>query len=203
VKPSPLDVLLFLAENGAAAAPVRASTTAIAERVHASQQTVSRWVRELQKDGLVQRKRGGLSITAQGLRTLTRYAVKPSARREFNGVVFSGFRDGARFMPLYAPRIRFLLGYEPYAGTLNIKLAVPHTLSGGMRIPPFETRGVQCGGIALLPCIVGGKSRGAIVLPERTHYGNNVLEIIAPVRLRRSLRLRNGSAVTVQLLENK
>ena len=203
MKPSPLDVLLFLAENGAAAAPVRASTTAIAERVHASQQTVSRWVRELEKDGQVKRARRGLSITSQGMRTLSRYAVRPPARREFRGVVFSGFRDGARFMPLYAPKIRSLLGYEPYAGTLNIKLDVPHALSGGMRVAPFEIRGVQCGGVALLPCLIGGKARGAIVLPERTHYGNNVLEIIAPVRLRRSLRLRNGSEVVVQLLENK
>ena len=203
MKPSPLDVLLFLAENGAAAAPVRASTTAIAERVKASQQTISRWVRELEKDGQVKRNRHGLSITAQGMRTLTRYAVKPSSRREFRGVVFSGFRDGARFMPLYAPRIRALLGYEPYAGTLNIKLEVPHTLSGGIRVAPFEMRGVQCGGVALLPCLICGKARAAIVLPERTHYGNNVLEIIAPVRLRRSLRLRNGSEVAVQLLEKE
>ena len=49
--------------------------------------------------------------------------------------------------------------------------------------------------------LIEGKIRGAIVVPEVTRYGEDVVELLAPVYLRRALKLRDGDQVTVEILD--
>jgi riboflavin kinase len=39
--------------------------------------------------------------------------------------------------------------------------------------------------------------KSAVIIPERTHYPANLLEIIAPVNLREKLHLRDGDEVNI------
>ena len=47
--------------------------------------------------------------------------------------------------------------------------------------------------------IVEEKVESAIVLPIRAHYGEDVIEIIAPQPLRRVLKLKDGDLVHVRV----
>lgn len=39
----------------------------------------------------------------------------------------------------------------------------------------------------------------AVVVPDRTHYPSDLIEIIAPVKLRDALKLKDGDRVVTQL----
>ena len=41
---------------------------------------------------------------------------------------------------------------------------------------------------------------GAVIMPKRTHYSKDVLEVIAPVSLRERLGLKDGDEVEVEVL---
>ena len=43
------------------------------------------------------------------------------------------------------------------------------------------------------------EGRGAIVLIDRTHYTPSILEVVAPVRLRDELGLKDGDTVIVEV----
>ena len=120
---------------------------------------------------------------------------------KFNGKVFSGNGGGKKFLDLQwvKRQINALLGFTPYAGTLNIRLSdenIAHRklLEKAASITVHPAEG-YCSGklfkasISLLEC--------AIVIPEVAGYPRNVLEIIAPVNLREKLQLVDGDEVIV------
>ena len=41
--------------------------------------------------------------------------------------------------------------------------------------------------------------RGAVVTPERSHYPHDLLEIISPVHLRKTLELNDGDEVKITI----
>jgi riboflavin kinase len=120
---------------------------------------------------------------------------------KFSGKVFSGKGGGKKFLDLQwvKRQINAILGFTPYAGTLNIQLSneslARRTLLGkaaSMTVYPAEG---YCSGklfkasIDMLEC--------AIVIPEVASYPENILEIIAPVNLREKLQLADGDEITV------
>jgi riboflavin kinase len=120
---------------------------------------------------------------------------------ELNGTVLSGVGGGKKFLelPYVKQKIKEKLGFAPYAGTLNVKL----TKESAKRIKLLEkTRTIKicpaegyCTG-ALFKAFIG-ILECAIVVPEVEGYPNDLLEIIAPVNLRKMLQLEDGSEVTV------
>ncbi len=42
---------------------------------------------------------------------------------------------------------------------------------------------------------------GAVIVPERTHYPEDIIEIIAPVKLRDYLNVNDGSIVEVEVIK--
>lgn len=119
------------------------------------------------------------------------------------GVVAGGVGEGAYFMSLDWVRraVRDTVGFDPYPGTLNVRLVDGATvarwreLAGraalALRPPSPET----CGG-QLVPVVVGDVP-AAVVVPDVTRYGDDVLEVLAAVRLRDHLGLRDGDLVTL------
>jgi len=120
---------------------------------------------------------------------------------ELNGIVVSGGGDGKKFIevPWVKQQITEKLGFTPYPGTLNIKLAEKNAeqrklveKAPSSKISPAE--GYYNGRlfkafIGILEC--------AIVLPEVPDYPKTLLEIIASVNLRKALQLEDGFEVTV------
>ena len=125
----------------------------------------------------------------------------------FEGVVVSGTGEGAYFLGLDWVRNEILRvgGFEPYPGTLNLRLGVDalprwsrlRKDAGASLIPP-EPDG--CGG-RLIPVLVGDTVPAAVVVPDITRYGEELVEIVAPVHLRTRLGLQDGDRLKLTILE--
>jgi riboflavin kinase len=124
-----------------------------------------------------------------------------------SGTVVSGIGEGKYYMSLapYKEQFKTHLGFEPYPGTLNIRLShssIPVRKKidalDWIRIKGFSTDGRTFGDAKCLPCRIGAISCG-IVKPGRTHYPEDIIEVIAPVALRRKLGVEDTDTVTVEV----
>ena len=122
-----------------------------------------------------------------------------------NGVVASGLGQGAHFMslPWVQDAVRRLIGFTPYPGTLNVRLdadmvGVWRRIQNHRAIvlapPPPEPCGAR-----LFPVTVAPDVEAAVIVPDVTRYGDDLLELIAPVHLRSRLVLLDGDPVTLQI----
>jgi len=214
--------LYKLAELGAARRTVKVSTEYFAEKMSLSQQTASRYLIQLEKKEWIKR-----SITPEGcliritdagqqelkhlysnLRLIFEAAYPPSVTLE--GTLFTGLGEGAYYISKDGYRKQFIekLGFDPYPGTLNIKLTTDYDVKTRVELeayPAIELQGFEnesrsFGGVKCYPAIINNKVKGAILTAMRTHYDASVLEIIAPVFLRGSLKLKDGQKVKVEVL---
>ncbi len=118
-----------------------------------------------------------------------------------NGTILSGVGGGQYYLnlPGVKQQIREKLGFEPYPGTLNVRLSeesaekrqelqhdAEHLIRPQVRSYP---------GILIKAKI--GPQECAIIHPEDPNYPQNIVEIIAPINLRRELKLSDGSEVTI------
>jgi riboflavin kinase, archaea type len=121
------------------------------------------------------------------------------------GVVTSGLGQGAFFMslPWVCEAVRRLAGFTPYPGTLNVRL-VPDMIGswrelrrrGGLVLQPPPDQ--PCGA-RLYPVVVAPGIGAAIIVPDLTRYGDDVLEVIAPIELRGRLGLQDGASIGIML----
>jgi riboflavin kinase len=213
--PSLLELLLL----GAKSKPVQLTTSQLAARLGKSQQAASNHILELERSGFITRHRQGrafsLRITDKGLNELASFYLMMKSMMEeapeiyeFHGQVFTGLGEGAYYMSLqgYREQFRARLGFEPYPGTLNLKLksALEMQRFGelkqrpGIRVEGFSDGSRTYGGLKFYSALVEDE-RGAVLAIDRTHYDNSVLEVIAPVRLRDSLGLTDGVTVNVKV----
>jgi len=216
-----LYLLLKLAEMGAYKRTAKISTEYLAKKTGISQQTSSRYLIELERKGWLQRNKspdGGLiKIEEQGIRELQKLysglkilmekTYPPSVTLE--GTVFTGLGEGAYYIgkESYRKQIAEKLGFEPYPGTLNVKLTSDYDIKTRQELeayPAIEVMGFQnedrsFGLVKCYPAIIGGKIKGALVTALRSHYDASVLEIIAPVCLRKQLGLKDGNKVKVEI----
>jgi len=214
--------LYKLAELGACSRTVKVSTEYLAEKIGASQQTASRHLIDLEKIGWIKRTitpEGCLTkITDSGmaelkklysdLRLIFEAAYPPSVTLE--GTLFSGLGEGAYYVTKEGYRKQFMekLGFDPYPGTLNLKLTTEYdvkTMSELEAYPAVEIQGFKdesrtFGAVKCYPAIINNKVKGAVVYAMRSHYNTSVLEIIAPVFLRGRLKLKDGNKVKVEIL---
>lgn len=119
------------------------------------------------------------------------------------GRVLSGVGEGKIFTNLDWARQQFQekICFKPYPGTLNIlligedeKIRRLRSLKGIKIEPPERFFGGRC-----FRALIMNRIGGAIVIPDSSRHPSNVLEIIAPVNLRRELSLRDGDEVDVQV----
>jgi riboflavin kinase, archaea type len=122
-----------------------------------------------------------------------------------DGVVTSGLGQGAYFMglPWVRDAVHRLIGFTPYPGTLNVRLdaemvAVWLRIRDGHAIvlapPPAEPCGAR-----LFPVVVAPDVEAAVIVPDVTRYGEDLLELIAAVHVRSRLALRDHDSVTLRL----
>lgn len=212
-----LPVLLELARAGAHLAPRQLTTEELARRLGISQPTAARRLADLQERGLIARRLGprgrGISLTSAGLAALrslhselgATLGEKPRAM-ELVGQVVSGLGEGSYYMSQEGYRRQFKreLGFEPYPGTLDIRLdktslGFRATLSElpGKRIEGFKVPERTFGPVVCFPAILRG-TQVAVILPSRGHH-TDVIELVAPKNLRKSLRLADGDTVKVEV----
>jgi len=139
---------------------------------------------------------------------------RPPGQLDFRGTVFTGFGEGGYYVSLggYAKPFVEALGFRPFPGTLNLRLSNESMIEQrrrleflkGVEVAGFRDRTRTYGPVKCFKALIGGKSRGAVLAIERTHYDSSVLEVISPVNLRKTLRLEDGDecSVTVYLVRD-
>jgi riboflavin kinase len=125
------------------------------------------------------------------------------------GTLFTGFGEGAYYLAKDGYRRQFIekLGFDPYPGTLNLKLTNEYDIKTRMELenyPAIELHGFEnesrtFGSAKCYPATIANKMKGAVLTAMRTHYDFSVLEITAPVFIRGSLKLKDGHKVKVEI----
>ncbi len=213
-----LQCLKVIALRGGCKGPVFVSSQSIGKMLAISQQTASRRLKGLESRGLITR-----TIAADGQHVTITGSGEEELRMEYqdycrifsernkgyilSGMVVSGIGEGKYYMSLepYKQQFNTHLGFEPYPGTLNIRLSssslpVRKKIDAldWIRIKGFSTDGRTFGDAKCLPCRIGTIPCG-IVMPGRTHYPEDIIEVIAPVALRRKLGVEDTDTVTVEV----
>ncbi|MEM4497276.1 MAG: DUF120 domain-containing protein [Nitrososphaerota archaeon] len=211
-------ILLYLAEKGAVVEGVKTSTAALARELGISQQSVSRLLMELAREGLIERESSGRSmvirLTDEALElALSLYAklkeiLESPSEMILTGRVFTGLGEGAYYIqiPFYMRQFEEKLGFKPYPGTLNLKLirrddVLKRALverAARIEIERFSDGRRSYGGARCIKARVGEED-AAIIFIERTHYPRDVIEILSPVCLRERLGLKDGDIVSVRV----
>lgn len=212
------DPLLELGLMNAAQQPIQISVVEFSERLRTSPMTASRRLKELEDSGLIARTRSGRSqaiiITKMGSNELKEqylayksiFEAKPSI--ELEGTIVSGLGEGKYYLSIrgYTKQFEELLGFAPYPGTLNIKLADESAAArvrldniAPVYISSFKTSNRTYGGIKSYVASIGGLD-GAIIVPDRSHYHNDIIETIAPVSIKKTLKIDNGDSIKVVVI---
>ena len=205
--------LLELAKRGADREYVRISSREIGSSLGKSQQTASRILLQMEEEGLVERAREGrhqrVKVTPPGLAQLR--SMHDDLSRIFEsaiieGRLFTGVGEGSYYMSQegYRSQFREKLGFEPYPGTLNLR--VPScsvqeiSMRPGIKIEGFRDGDRSFGGGRCYPVKLGSNENCAIFLPDRTHYPPDVLEIVSSSRLRSEMGVADGDVVCLEVL---
>jgi len=211
---------LKLATMGGVKHPIIITSSALGQAQGLSQQTASRRLIELERRGLIKRemlrKGQAVMLTEDGLKALG--AVYFELKQVFEGEIasltlvgeiFTGMGEGAYYVSREGYRRQFIskLGFNPYPGTLNIKLSDAQSLRNrallelfkGIEIEGFSDSGRTFGPVKCFKATIDGRVEGALVMARRSHYGRDVVELIAPVDLRKTLGLKDGDVVKAEI----
>lgn len=221
VGPAEVSVLKLVALEGGTVGDVKISCSDFATRLDVSNQTISRRLQRLERADLVSRETVSdgqwVSVTDAGYGILRaefdayREIFDEEPSLELIGEVTSGMGEGRHYISLSGYRRQFIerLGYEPFAGTLNIDLEQESVRRRSSKqrfesiyIDGWEDDDRTYGPARCYPAIVetadGNRYREAHTIePERTHHDEDKLEVIAPEKLRDVLDLEDGDVITI------
>ncbi|MHC1611235.1 MAG: DUF120 domain-containing protein [Candidatus Methanospirareceae archaeon] len=214
-----------LALLGAMEQPVKLSASNFARVIESSVQTAARRLQELEREGLAHRRITAdgqwILLTKKGIEQLKKeyheyrelFFSRPRMEVEIGGRLITGLGEGEYYTTLegYKKQFEEKLGFIPFPGTLNLSLdllsiAARKKLDGrkGIKIESFKSENRTFGGATCFPCkiLVNGAEgiKSAVIIPDRTHYPEDVLEIISPVYLRGELNLKNGDEIRIRVV---
>ena len=198
------------------------TSTDIGIEINKSQQAASKVILELQELKYVERVKKGhgylIKVTDEGFSTVKKmseflYLALHSSpgKVHFSGTLVSGMGEGKYYMSLDGYRKQFekKIGYIPFPGTLNIRIVDPLSLENREKIESFRYHFIDgfsdskrtYGWVKCYPVILNGNEKisSDLLILERTHHDNNMLEIIAPVNIKKALNLKNGDNVKITL----
>ncbi len=218
VDPEDLECLKRIALRGGLTDSVFLNSQSLGTELGISPQTASRRLKSLEQQNLVQRtiiadgqqitlSEDGESVLRQEYCDYYRLFGGKEKNIQFPGIVESGLGEGAYYMslPRYTQQFEKILGFSPYPGTLNLRLspvAVQRrkrlTIADWFLVEGFVSEGRTFGQVRCLPCMIGTIPCG-IVVPGRSHYPDALVEVIAPVGLRRELDLKDGDEVVIEV----
>ncbi len=216
IEPRHISILKEIALNGGTERFVKLSTFEVGRKIGISQQSASRWLKEITALSLIERRKSGreiyVKITKKGIYALKREfyiyidifkAPKPIS---IKGNVISGIGEGKYYVMKHGYRTQIIdkLFFDPYPGTLNVKVEPIYEQEieklrnkKGIIIDGFIEDGRKYGKVFSFFCIINGYP-GALIIPEMSNYAN-IVEIIADTSLREKIKLRDESRVSVDI----
>jgi riboflavin kinase, archaea type len=146
----------------------------------------------------------------------------------FKGNIVTGMGEGAYYMSLegYKKQFQHKLGYKPFPGTLNVKIEDKSYMNSrkdlinypSIYIDGFKNSDRTFGWVRCYPATISQDpklpqegidsqsndycSEVHVLLLERTHHNNNLLEVIGPLNLKESCNLKNGDSVVIKIRES-
>ncbi len=220
MKDSYLLPLLTLAKKGKVKGSVYISSKDLGKELGVSQQTASRWLKELESFGAIERifVKGGqtITLTEHGKNYLKTFFVdmcelfnKKNDELTIDGTIVSGIGEGKYYVsrPFYKKQFEDGLGFSPYPGTLNIKLTDETDILLRKFLDRYPSvilksgtdEGRSFGNVRCYKAMIDGKVEGAVIIPLRTHHPQNVVEIIAPKNLKNFLKKKDGELIRITI----
>ncbi len=212
--------LSYLLSKGAKHNFVTVTTSSLGMHIKKSQQAASRHLVELEQNQFIERLISGrnisVRITPKGFSEITKISSilqnsldsSPSCV-DLGGILVSGMGEGAYYMGLdgYTRQFVSKIGYNPFPGTLNIRLddkihreALKQfdTLEG-IKIDGFSDGKRTYGWVKCFPAKLNDSVDCELVVLERTHHDGSIAELISKVSLREAAELHDGSKVYVRI----
>ncbi len=207
-----------LALLGAHQKPITLSSIEFALHIDSSPQTAARKLKNLEDDKLISRQilhsgqliaitKNGIAVLQKELNDYQEIFSGNGSKKILSGKVITGLGEGQYYISLEGYRTQFQekLGFDPYPGTLNIKLdqqsiELRKRINANIKISGFTDRNRTFGSGSCFNVMISDM-RCAVITPERTHYPEDIIEVIAPVNLREYLNIKDGSAVHVEVVK--
>jgi len=213
-----IEYLKKLALRGAVNKTVKVSSSEFHKHTGDSSKTAARKLKQMEEERLIERKivPGGqlIKMTEKGIEILKNEYVEYNRifssepyTLELEGNLVKGLGEGQYYIniPGYRKQFEEKLHFVPFPGTLNVQLSENSSALRNMllempavRIEGFNDGERTFGGGNCYPIRVEG-IEAAVIVPERTHYPSDLIEIIAPVKLRDALKLKDGDRIVTQV----
>lgn len=204
---------------------VELTTTEIAKKIKRSQQLASKELLDLEFFGYISRnkksKKYTIKVTEKGYQQVYDLFLFLKTAIEsfkyiidFEGHIITGMGEGAYYMSLngYKQQFKEKLGYEPYPGTLNIKLnsmLYVEAKKEMLKYPSIDIEGFSdqsrtFGWVKCYPAYINDSVNinSSILILERTHYDDSIIEIIAPFSIKEQFSLKNGDYIRLKVNTN-
>ncbi|QUC64990.1 CTP-dependent riboflavin kinase [Nitrosopumilus sp. K4] len=212
--------LAYLLSKGAKHNFVTITTSSLGKNIDKSQQAASKHLLELENNQFIERIISGrnisVKITPKGfsemvkLSTILQKSLNSSPSHvELKGVLVSGMGEGAYYMSLkgYTKQFKSKIGFVPFPGTLNVRLdkkvhqeAIKQfeTLDG-IKIKSFSDGKRTYGWVKCFPAKLNNSIDCQLIILERTHHDDSIVELISKICIRKSGKLKDGSKVTIKI----
>lgn len=174
---------------------------------------------KMEKEGYIERRMVGracyVRLTEKAVNDLSELYTELKRNIErpvevvLEGRVFSGMGEGAYYisLPWYRDQIRRKLGFDPYPGTLNVNLLSWDAIQNrrlvskyaDIVIEGFKDKSRTYGGARAILASFNNSDLCAILYIERTHYSDNVIEVVSPIYLRGKYNLSDGDKVRISV----
>jgi len=213
--------LSYLLSKGAKYNFVTITTSSLGKNIHKSQQAASKHLLELEQNKFINRIVSGrnlsVKITGKGFSEMVKLSSilqksldsSPSSV-DLKGTLVSGMGEGAYYMGLKGYTKQFIskIGYVPFPGTLNVRLDKKihqesikqfETLDG-IKIQSFSDGKRTYGWVKCFPAKLNNSINCQLIILERTHHDDSVIELISKTCLRKNAKLKNGSKVSIKIV---
>lgn len=212
--------LTHLLSKGAKHNFVTVTTSSLGKSIKKSQQAASKHLLELENNQFIERIISGrnisVKITQKGfsemvkLSTILQKSLDSSPSHvELQGTLVSGMGEGAYYMSLkgYTNQFKSKIGYVPFPGTLNVRLdkkvhqeAIKQFESlDGITIKSFSDGKRTYGWVKCFPAKLNQSINCQLIILERTHHDDSIIELISKVCIRKSGKFKDGSKVTIKI----
>ena len=212
--------LSYLLSKGAKYNYVTLTSSSLGKNIHKSQQAASKHLLELEQNKFITRIISGrkisVKITSKGFSeivklssTLQKSLDSSPSHVDLKGTLISGMGEGAYYMGLkgYSKQFKSKIGYVPFPGTFNVRLDQKihqesikqfETLDG-IKIKSFSDGKRTYGWVKCFSAKLNNTINCQLIILERTHHDDSVIELISKVCLRKTSKFKDGSKVSIKI----
>ena len=212
--------LSYLLSEGAKYNYVTLTSSSLGKNIHKSQQAASKHLLELEQNKFITRIISGrkisVKITSKGFSeivklssTLQKSLDSSPSHVDLEGTLISGMGEGAYYMGLkgYSKQFKSKIGYVPFPGTFNVRLDQKihqesikqfETLDG-IKIKSFSDGKRTYGWVKCFSAKLNNTINCQLIILERTHHDDSVIELISKVCLRKNSKFKDGSKVSIKI----